>query len=91
MYHAVIVRVKRFKAVPVRVTKVHRKRRENISTHSYVVLTFHAPPVKEPHHPLNRRSNGAPKQCGQFGKDKNLLFLPEIESRIVELVDESLY
>jgi len=33
MYHTVMVQVKRFKAVSVRVTE-YRKRRENISTHS---------------------------------------------------------
>lgn len=49
------------------------------------------PPSKKPRYPLNRRVGGPPKQSGQFGKDKNLLLLPKIEFRIVELVDESLY
>jgi len=41
------------------------------------------PRGKSPWYPLNRRLSGPQSQSGRFGGKKNILFLPEFETRIV--------
>jgi hypothetical protein len=43
-------------------------------------------PGKEPQYPLNKRMRGPQRRSGRFGVDKNLLALPEFESRTVQLI-----
>jgi hypothetical protein len=43
-------------------------------------------PINELRYPFNRRMGGSQSRSGRFREQKNILFLPGFEPRIVELV-----